>query len=221
MNVRVGVVVAALVAVVAMAAPGHAAAWDYAGWGWDAPAGPKVDFRWGERLSPVRLNDRWTVDDCDGNAPFLCFTSSNGGSGKAELLLFDLEQQERLRRDLAEGDRARAFRRLAYDHYRTFVDDRTGCRQGYTFHPFRPKPATVAGRDGVRFGFVVRDADGTAVERSVTFATATRTKLVIIATEGLNGRACLPAEGPTFTVSALRRMGPYIAQLAATGRLPR
>ena len=221
MNVRVGVVVAGLVALVALAAPVHAAEWDYAGWGWQEPAGPQVDFRWSEPLAPVRLNDTWRVRDCDGNAPFLCFTSANGGSGKAELLLFDLAEQNRLRRDLAEGDRARAFRRLAYDHYRTFVDDRTGCRDGYTFHPFKPRPASVAGRDGVRFGFVVRDAGGAPVERSVTFATATKTKLVIIATEGLSRRACLPVEGPTFTVSALRRMGPYVAQLAATGRLPR
>lgn len=220
MNTRVAVVVAAIVALIAMAAPAQARTWDYAPWGWQEPAGPRITYQWSEPFGPVSLNDRWSVADCDGDAPFICFASTAGGDGKAELGLYPLNRQTRLQQDLAEGDKARAFRRLAYDHYRTFVDDRTGCRRGYTFHPFRPRPATVAGREGVRFGFVVRDADGRPVERSVTFATVTKSKLVIIGTEGLNRRACVPAEGPTFTVAALKRMGPYVARMAATGKLP-
>jgi hypothetical protein len=220
MQVRVGVVVAAVIALIAMAAPAQAASWDYAAWGWQEPAGPAVDFQWGKPFAPVKVNDRWTLRDCDGDAPFVCFASTAGGEGKAELILFDLRQQERLQRDLTEHGRDKALRRWAYDHYRHFRADRTDCRKGYTFHPFRPRPATVAGRDGIRMGFAVKDAGGRVVERSVTFGTVTKTKLVVIGTEGLNRRSCIAILGETFTPSALRRMGPYVAQAAASGRLP-
>jgi hypothetical protein len=220
MKVRVGLAVAAVVALIAVAVPAQAAAWDYAAWGWQEPAGPEVDFQWGQEFGPVRLNDRWRVRHCGGEAPFICFASSAGGRGKAELLTYPLKSHARLQQDLAEGGKQYAFRRWAHDHYRTFRDDRTGCRKGYTFHPLRPRPATVAGREGVRFGFAVKDAAGSIVERSVTFGTVTKTKVVVVGTEGLNSRACLPKEGPTFSPSALKRMGPYVARMAATGRLP-
>jgi hypothetical protein len=216
-----GLVVAVVMGLVAMAGPAQAAEWSYAAWGWSEPAGPEVDFRWGEPFRRVRLNDRWTVRDCDGDAWFICFRSDAGGSGKAELLLFSLDSMPALQRDLAEGDRWRALRRRAYSHYRTFRDDRTDCREGYTFHPLRPRPATVAGRDGIRFGFVVRDASGRQVERTMTLATVTRDDFVVVGTEGLNRRSCLAIEGPTFTPRELKRMGPFVARLAATGRLPR
>jgi hypothetical protein len=220
MNARAGVIAAVLVGLVAMAAPAHAATWDHAAWGWTQPAGPKVSFQWGEPFGPVQLNDRWSVEDCDGDAPFICFSSTTGASGSAELLTYPLSSHRRLQRDLEEGGRQYALRRWAYSHYRTFRDDRTDCREGYTFHPFRPKPATVAGREGIRAGFAVKDAAGTVVERSVTFATVTKTKVVIVGVEGLNKRSCLPILGPTFTPSGLKRMGPYVARMAATGKLP-
>lgn len=220
MRTRAVVVAAIISTLVAIAGPAHAATWEYAAWGWDAPAGPSVEFQWGKPFGRARLNDAWTVRDCDGDAPFLCFSSSGGGSGSAELTTYPLSSHRRLQEDLAEGGRQYAFRRWAYDHYRTFRKDRTGCRPGYTFHPFRPKPATVAGREGVRFGFAVKNADGTVVERSVTFGTVTKTQVVVVGVEGLNGRSCLEILGPTFTPRALKRMGPYVARLAATGKLP-
>jgi hypothetical protein len=48
----------------------------------------------------------------------------------------------------------------------------------------------------------------------------TRTRVVVVGTEGLNRRACLAPLGPTFTPSQLQRTGPYVARLAATGKLP-
>lgn len=215
-----GVVVAVLIGLVAMAAPAQAGTWDYAAWGWDKPAGPRVAYQWGEPFGPVRLNDNWKVADCPGDAPFICFSSTSGASGSAELVTYPLKSHSQLQKDLAEGGRRYAFRRWAYDHYRTFRDDRTGCRQGYTFHPFRPKPATVAGREGVRFGFALKDAGGRVVERSVTFGTVTKTQVVVVGVEGLNKRSCLAILGDTFTPSALKRTGPYVARMAATGKLP-
>lgn len=220
MKARVGVVMAALIAFGAIAAPARAATWDYAAWGWDAPAGPKVAYRWGEPFGRVKLNDQWTVRDCDGDAPLICFASTTGASGKAELSTYSLNRNRRIQQDIADGGKQYAFRRWAYENYRTFRDDRTGCRDGYTFHPLRPKPATVAGREGIRFGFVLKDAAGRIVERSVTFGTVTKTQVVVIGVEGLNQRSCLPILGDTFTPSALKRMGPYVARMAATGRLP-
>ena len=218
-----GVVVAVLLGLVAVAAPASASAepWDYAGWGWDSPAGPRVDYRWGEPLAWTRLNDQWRVRDCEGDAPLLCFKSDNGGTGKAELSLFPLTDEDRLRQEIDEHGRAEALRRHANRFYRSFRDDRTGCREGYTFHPFRPKSATVARREGIRYGFVVRSREGNVVERHALFATVTETQLVIVGAEGLNRRGCLEILGPTFTPSALRHIGPYVARLAATGRLPR
>lgn len=220
MNARAGVVVAVLMGLVAMAAPAHAATWDYAAWGWQDPAGPEVDFQWGEPFGPVRLNDQWRVGDCDGDAPLICFASSTGRSGKAEMFTYPLRTNQKIQRDIADGGKQYAFRRWAYENYRTFRDDRTDCRPGYTFHPFRPKPATVAGREGIRFGFAVKDGDGRIVERSVTFGTVTKTQVVVVGVEGLNQRSCLAIMGDTFTPAALKRMGPYVARLAATGRLP-
>lgn len=220
MHGRMSVIVAVLVGLIATAAPAAAGTWDYAAWGWDAPAGPKVAYRWGEPFERVALNDQWSVRDCDGDAPLICFASSTGASGKAELFTYTLKSNPRIQRDLAEGGRRYALRRWAYENYRIFRDDRTGCREGYTFHPFRPKPATVAGREGIRFGFAVKDATGRIVERSVTFGTVTRTQVVVIGVEGLNQRSCLAIMGETFTPSALKRMGPYVARMAATGKLP-
>ena len=195
--------------------------WDHASWGWSRPAGPHVDFRWGEPFEPVELNDRWTVQPCGGDAPFVCFDARGPADGKAELVTFPIDREGRISRDREEGGRAYALRRHARRHHRTFDEDRSDCAEGYTFHPLRIRDATVAGRDGIRFGFVVRDGDGRVVERSNSFATLTRTQLVIVGAEGLNDRACLPIEGPTFTPNQLRGIGPNLARVVADGRLPR
>jgi hypothetical protein len=199
-----------------------AATWSFVPWGWTDPAGPHLDFRWGGNLDRTKLDARWSVADCDGDAWMLCFDSTKGGEGLAELNRYDLADYQAVRRDIEEFGRREALRRHAYRFYRSFRNDReTGCPTAYAFHPFRPRSTEVAGRVGIRYGFVVRDEEGVAVERTTSFATVTRTRLVIVVASALTGRACLGIEGPTFRPAELKRVEPYLARLAADGRLPR
>ena len=216
------VVATAIVMTLALQTAASAATWSYAQWGWSEPAGEHLDFRWGGRLERTRLDARWSVADCDGDGWLLCFDSTKGGEGLAELVRYDLDDNQALQRDIAELGRREALRRHAYRFYRSFRDDREdGCPAEYSFHPFRPRATQVADRSGLRYGFIVKDADGQAVERATSFATVTKTRLLIVVASALTRRACLGIEGPTFRPAELKRMEPYLARLVADGRLPR
>lgn len=219
---RLLVVLLATFAVVGQSASAGAAAGDYAAWGWSRPAGPATDFRWGGDLPRTRLGDGWFVQDCEGDAPLLCFDSRRGGAGRAEMTIFDLVNEPKIVADRDRYGDAVALRRHARRYYRIFAADiEGGCPRGYSFHPLRPRDARVAGRDGVRYGFVVRSNTGARVERVVSFATVTRKRLVIVSAEGLTRRACVAIEGPTFKPRQLNTVEPYLARLAARGKLPR
>lgn len=216
---------AAALVLAAVAMPGTAGAaegYNYAAWGWSEPAGPHVDFVWGEEMPRTRLSSRWSVNDCEGDAWFLCIKSNGKLAGLAELSTFKLKDEPQISSDREEHGRMTALRRHARRHYRHFSEDRrNGCPADYEFRPMRVKDATVAGRNGVRYGFIVQDGDGRTVERVVSFATLTPRRLAIVVSDGLTDQACVSSEAQVFTPRQMKAFGPYLAQLAADGELPR
>ncbi len=149
-------------------------------------------------------------------------SGDGGAAGSVELLSYPISSNAELERDLAGGTKERALRRHARRYYRFFAGDRKqGCPGAYVFRPLRIKDATVAGRDGVRYGFIVEDGRGAMVERTTTFVTTTKSSLVLVVTTSVTPRACVAVEGDVLRPAQLRSFEPYLARLAANGKLPK
>ena len=185
----------------------------------EAPSAVQVD--WSARTVTGVADADVTVDFCEGEAPYLCFTGDDGTHlGVMELVQYPVAGYDAIEEVIAGGgDESAALEAVADDLVTEMAADRAeGCGDGYEVVPDAPVPAVVAGGDGVRYGFR-GVAEGTTVEHVVIHARIDDGTVWILAAAGYADDGCLPREGE-FDVAGVQSAAPLISELAAGSRLP-
>ncbi len=172
-----------------------------------APAPVSVD--WSALALDVDLGDGFHARHCEGDAPLLCIEQAGVPVGVVELL------------DLPAGDGQTLEQRVA-DLYRSTAADRAqGCPAGYRFQPAPPVPASIAGGQGLRYGFTGTFADGRPSERTIAWMVDRGDVVTVLSAAADEPDGCLPPEGAGhFTTATLTAAGPALERLVAGSRLP-
>lgn len=184
----------------------------------ETPSGVEVD--WTARTVSGVADAEVTVDFCEGEAPFLCFTGDDGEHlGVVELAHYPTAGYDVIEEAVAGGDESAALEALAADLVADMTADRAeGCGDAYEVVPDEPVPAVVAGEDGARYGFrgVV---DGATVEHVVIHALIEDGTVWVLNASGYDDGGCLPREGE-FDVAGVQSALPLIGELVAGSKLP-
>jgi len=169
---------------------------------------PPLAVDWSDPGLDLEVGGGFRLRNCEGDAPLLCIERGGSTTGVIELT------------DHRGGDGQTLAQRVA-DHYATIADDRQqGCPAGYEFTTVPPVAATVAGRDGLRFGFTGRLADGRPSEKTVGFMTEQDDVVRVIGVHAYEADGCLPPEGAPFTTADLDAFEPFLDEIVAGSRLP-
>lgn len=164
---------------------------------------------WEARGLDVDLGDGFRARHCEGDAPLLCIERAGVPVGVVELL------------DFPAGDHQPLEARIA-DLYRTTAEDRSrGCPPGYRFETVPPEPASVAGGDGLRYGFTGTFADGRPSERTIAWMVERGDVVTVISAAADEPDGCLPPEGAGhFTPGTLAAAASGLERLVVGSRLP-
>jgi hypothetical protein len=164
---------------------------------------------WDALALDVDLGDGFHARHCEGDAPLVCIEQAGVPVGVVELLDFPAEDH----RPLAER---------IDDLYRSTAADRAqGCPPGYRFQSMPPEPASVAGGEGLRYGFTGTLADGRPSERTIAWMVERGDVVTILSAAADEPHGCAPPEGAGhFTVATLTAAAPALERLVAGSRLP-
>lgn len=183
------------------------------------PAAIEVD--WAARTVTGVADADVTVDFCEGEAPYVCFTGDDGEHlGVVELVHYPTAGYDVIEEAIAGGgNESAALEAIAADLVTSMAADRAeGCGDDYEIVPDEPVAAVVAGEDGARYGF--RGVMGAAtVEHVVIHALIDDGTVWILSAAGYDDGGCLPREGE-FDVAGLQSAMPLIAELVAGSELP-
>jgi hypothetical protein len=132
----------------------------------------------------------WELAFCEGEAPMVCLSkpARTDPSGVLELTTFPLDSFPSLQGKAGQE----ALEALAAEAVRTFVADRKeGCGIEYVVEGDETRPQTVAGTDGLRYGWTATVGDAVA-ERSVTYAAIDGDTVLLLGTGALpKTRGCI------------------------------
>jgi hypothetical protein len=132
----------------------------------------------------------WELAFCEGEAPMVCLSkpARTDPSGVLELTTFPLDSFPSLQGKTGQE----ALEALAAEAVRTFVADRKeGCGIEYVVEGDETQPQTVAGTDGLRYGWTAPVGDAVA-ERSVTYAAIDGDTILLLGTGALpKTRGCI------------------------------
>lgn len=171
---------------------------------------PEVFVDWSNRPSdPIALEEGFSIQGCPGDAPFLCVLHQAEVVGQIEYLDFEAPG----------GDPAEALRDRVADDYLWFTQDRQdGCPEGYRTETVEPRPAAVAGTDGMRSEYAVRDAQGEVAERYVKYWAISDGRLHLLTAQAQTEASCAPGEGVAFGDQGLTAFEDSFAAIAAGSR---
>jgi hypothetical protein len=161
----------------------------------------------------------WTVAFCEGEAPFICVSDGPDHIGVVEYAQWPLTSGVAADTLANGGTTADALTDHARDFLTAMQADRSiGCGDDYHLTASEPTSASVAGQDGIRYGFTA-DLDGRTVETVIIHATITGRTLTTFTAAGYEPDGCLPREGE-FSVADLETFTPTLSRLVAAARLP-
>ena len=166
--------------------------------------GPVVEWA---SIKPTDLGDGWRVQDCDGDAPFVCVARNDEILGVMEVLRLPTE--------------GRTLDQHVTGYYESIKNDRKdGCGADYKIATEPVRPVTAPDGDVIRYGFTgaLGNAPGIS-ERVIQFAGIRDDKLVILAASANDDGGCLSREGE-FTTAQLRDFEPRLALLVNSSGLP-
>ena len=187
----------------------------------EAPGVGGLDFASG---SQVDLGDGWIVAPCESGPPLFCARHEGeaGTQSVIELLSVPTSSYPAVKRALDEGGTpAEALAAQVAEYHTTFQEDRpAGCGTDYLVDPIGPDDVTVAGHDGVMYGFDGHQ-DGRHVERNIHFATIRDDTLYIIVATAVEDGTCMDdGELAEFSIAELTDLQPRVAQMIAASTLP-
>jgi hypothetical protein len=174
-----------------------------------APAPESLIVDWEAPGLDVNLGAGFRARHCEGDAPFLCIERAGVPVGTVELL------------DFPAGDHQPLGERIAELYRSTTEDRRQGCPTGYRFEPVPPEAASVAGGDGLRYGFTGTFADGRPSERTIAWMVERGDVVTVLQAAADEPDGCLPPEGAGhFTAATLDAAASGLERLVAGSRLP-
>ena len=171
---------------------------------------------WNNRSAvDISLPTGWRLTACDGDAPFLCASTSDGTIDGTVMLV-----EYPMPRGAASPEEVEAD---AEELYRVTEEDRRiTCGAAFDLQPDPFVSVTVAGKPGHRYGFQLRDEEGAVTERVVLHVVDDGSRRVVISTAFSDADGC-PGEDPErneFPVAAFAEIEPYLDQIMATSILP-
>lgn len=174
-------------------------------------------------LSPggaaVPLENGWTVQHCEGDAPFLCVRDADGDVlGTVEYGSYPAS--DAIARAVAEGTVAEALEAMAREQHTAIEADRArGCGSGYEYQPEPVQPTTIGGEPAAVYAFsgVV---DGREIERHRSYYTVHRGQLWILSAPASDPDGCMATDLGEFTPADLAIFEPYLERIVAGSRLP-
>lgn len=184
------------------------------------PSSPVVgSVDWSDPNAVADLGDGWTIAACDGGAPLLCVGHDGATVGTIEALRFPIASFDVYDPGADDLDN---LRRIAADFTGALAADRSaGCPPGYVVEPLGPVAVTVAGRQGLHYGYVGTNVDGSPSERNLQYATIDGDDLVLLAAIAYDAGGCPGRDDLSgFDSAALALAEPRIDAVLAGVPLP-
>lgn len=155
----------------------------------DQPPGssaPIVD--WIDSRKVVELEDGWTIQACEGDAPILCVFKDGSAVGGVEALAYPVRTLDWFDPEASPDSNLAT---LAEEFARVVGADRAeGCGTAYDFEPFVTEPFVLANTHGISFGFIGTMADGAPSEMHLQYATLVEDRIVAIAASAYDEGGC-------------------------------
>lgn len=171
---------------------------------------------WNDRSSvDIDLPTGWHLAACEGDAPFLCASTTDGTvDGSIALLEYPASGAPATRQSVAAD---------AEDLYQVTEEDRRiTCGPDFDLEPDALAEVSVGGKPGYRFGYRLRDGAGTVTEQVVLHVVDDGSRRIVINTAFSDADGC-PGKDPErieFPIGAFAEIDPYLDRLIADSILP-
>lgn len=152
--------------------------------------GPEPDGLpdWNDPSRIADLGDGWTIAACEGDAPLLCVASNGDVAGTIESIRFPVASFAIV--DPARDDLAN-LQAVAADFTSSLQADRlVGCGADYGFSALPVVPFSFGGVEGLSYGFVGTNSDGSESETNLQYAMIQGDELVLIAAIAYDQGGC-------------------------------
>lgn len=169
---------------------------------------------WNDRpAAPIDLGDGWSVQGCEGDAPFMCIEQDDQPVGTVELVRLP-RPTDTLPDAEPSASQLRAQARAVLSAH--VPDRREACPDDHDVTVDDVALVEVAGGPGARYGFTVTDGEGTVVERVIGHLTVDSEDLVLIVANARTAATCVVDEEFTgFAPDTLQRFAPHLDRIAA------
>ena len=188
------------------------------------PGAPGADAPIAVDLAPggdaVSLDNGWTVQHCEGDAPFLCVRDGAGTTlGIVEYVAYPAS--DAMAEAVADGTVAAALAAMVEEQHTAVAADRAeGCGPTYDYRaePVRltavgsGAPAAVYGFSGV--------VDGREIERQRSYFTVHDGEVWVLSAPASDPEGCMATDLGELTPRDLAVFEPYLERIVAGLRLP-
>lgn len=180
------------------------------------PTAPPAAVDWNDRSSvDIDLPTGWHLAACEGDAPFLCASTTDGTVAGSIMLLEYPATGGAATREAVAAD--------AEDLYRVTEEDRRiTCGPDFDLEPHALTGVTVGGEPGYRYGYRLRDGTGAVTEQVVLHVVHEGSRRIVINTAFSDADGC-PGKDPErveFPIGAFTDIDPYLDRIIADSILP-
>ena len=181
-----------------------------------APAVPFHAVDWNDRSRvDVELPTGWHLAGCEGDAPFLCASTTDATVAGTIMLVEYPGAGGPATREAVEAD--------ADDLYRVTEEDRRiTCGPDVHLEPDALREVTVGGEPGYRYGYRLLDEAGNVTEQVVLHVVDLGSRRIVINTAFSDADRC-PGKDPErieFPIEAFAEIEPYLDQIVGDSVLP-
>ena len=181
-----------------------------------APAVPLDPVDWNDRAGvDIDLPSGWHLAGCEGDAPFLCASTTDGTVAGTIMLVEYPAAGAPATRQAVEADAA--------DLYRVTEEDRRiTCGPDVDLEPDALRAVTVGGEPGYRYGYRLVDETGNVAEQVVLHVVDLGSRRIVVNTAFSDADGC-PGKDPErieFPIAAFAEIDPYLDQIVGDSVLP-
>jgi hypothetical protein len=169
--------------------------------------------------APVMLDNGWTVQHCEGDAPLLCVRDGDGNVlGTVEFNSYPATDD--IAAALERDEVIAALERRVADQHTSIAADRAkGCGAEYEYLAEPIGNASVGGRPAVLYGFS-GIVDGREIERHRAYYTVHAGQLRVINAAASDPEGCMAGGVGEFAPADLATFEPYLVRIVAGMDLP-